>query len=388
MIDSYERIKIGGHYVWIRRDTKKKMDRVDGLIFDCDGVIFDVTRSFREAILRTVRWFFGEVMRVKEPAISYRHIQLFKNTGAFNNDWEVTYAIILYHFTILLAGSKPFMVEGATRKSIMETYEFFKKMGENLRGRVMGKEGGLRRAIEKVGAEGLRGMEKVAVDMLAEAWKIERDEARLILEDVSPFKGEIHSENIIKRFFEEIYCGSKLFEEIYGDKTVFYHGKGLIENEKPIIKQKALKSLLSMGFPPIGIASGRMRKQTAPLLEKYNLRGYFNLEASTFLEEIEKDEEEFRRRGKNVKLDKPNPYPLISTAIRMKINDGFVYVGDTVADVIACLNAEAEGKYVAVSVGVLCSTKRKEELLAKFLELGCNIIMPNPNDLPKVIEEA
>ena len=58
------------------------------LIFDMDGVLVDVTESYRETIARTVARFTGaEVTRAR--------IQEYKNRGGFNDDWELTHRMIL-----------------------------------------------------------------------------------------------------------------------------------------------------------------------------------------------------------------------------------------------------------------------------------------------------
>jgi HAD superfamily phosphatase len=57
------------------------------LIFDMDGVLVDVTESYRETIARTVARFTGaEVTRAQ--------IQDYKNQGGFNDDWALTHHII------------------------------------------------------------------------------------------------------------------------------------------------------------------------------------------------------------------------------------------------------------------------------------------------------
>lgn len=60
------------------------------ILFDMDGVLVDVSRSYRRAILDTVSHFVG---RTIEPAL----VQQFKNRGGFNDDWELTHAMIRDH---------------------------------------------------------------------------------------------------------------------------------------------------------------------------------------------------------------------------------------------------------------------------------------------------
>src|SRR6185436_16164844 len=57
------------------------------LIFDMDGVLVDVTESYRETIARTVEHFTGS-------PISAGKIQEYKNQGGFNDDWELSHHIV------------------------------------------------------------------------------------------------------------------------------------------------------------------------------------------------------------------------------------------------------------------------------------------------------
>jgi len=57
------------------------------LVFDMDGVLVDVSDSYRECIQQTVRNFAGR-------EISRAAIQDLKNQGGWNNDWELSHRII------------------------------------------------------------------------------------------------------------------------------------------------------------------------------------------------------------------------------------------------------------------------------------------------------
>lgn len=57
------------------------------LFFDMDGVLVDVSRSYRRAIEETVEQFTGR-------KILPGTIQRYKNVGGFNDDWKLTHAII------------------------------------------------------------------------------------------------------------------------------------------------------------------------------------------------------------------------------------------------------------------------------------------------------
>jgi phosphoglycolate phosphatase-like HAD superfamily hydrolase len=57
------------------------------LIFDMDGVLADVTDSYRETIARTAAHFTG-------VDITPAQIQDYKNRGGFNDDWKLTHYIV------------------------------------------------------------------------------------------------------------------------------------------------------------------------------------------------------------------------------------------------------------------------------------------------------
>jgi HAD superfamily hydrolase (TIGR01548 family) len=61
----------------------------DAVVLDIDGVLVDVANSYRRAIVESVE-------RLYERTIDRDDVQLFKDAGGFNNDWDVTYAAALY----------------------------------------------------------------------------------------------------------------------------------------------------------------------------------------------------------------------------------------------------------------------------------------------------
>ena len=80
------------------------------IVFDMDGVLAEVTESYREAIVQTVEHFTGK--RIERDLV-----QRYKNAGGWNNDWalsqkiasdlgvEVAYADIVDYFNHIFLGS-------------------------------------------------------------------------------------------------------------------------------------------------------------------------------------------------------------------------------------------------------------------------------------------
>ena len=56
------------------------------VVFDMDGVLVDVTESYRETIQQTVEHFTGK-------RVTREHIQDWKNRGGWNDDWALSTAI-------------------------------------------------------------------------------------------------------------------------------------------------------------------------------------------------------------------------------------------------------------------------------------------------------
>lgn len=61
--------------------------KYDGLIFDIDGVLVDVSKSYREVIRQTAEYFLKKKVLMSE-------VDEIKNKLGMNNDWDATYALI------------------------------------------------------------------------------------------------------------------------------------------------------------------------------------------------------------------------------------------------------------------------------------------------------
>jgi HAD superfamily phosphatase len=71
----------------IRADIEDDTGRL-AILFDMDGVLVDVTSSYRRAIQETVCYFSGNEAPLEE-------IQALKSKGGYNNDWDLTEAILV-----------------------------------------------------------------------------------------------------------------------------------------------------------------------------------------------------------------------------------------------------------------------------------------------------
>jgi len=60
---------------------------LDGIIFDIDGILIDVSRSYREVIRLTASYFLRREVKMDEVA-------KIKNRVGMNNDWDASYSLI------------------------------------------------------------------------------------------------------------------------------------------------------------------------------------------------------------------------------------------------------------------------------------------------------
>lgn len=68
------------------------MQAIDLVVFDVDGVLVDVRRSYPAAIERTARHFLGDAGDT--PWVTGAEIAALKAAGGFNSDWDVAAAVI------------------------------------------------------------------------------------------------------------------------------------------------------------------------------------------------------------------------------------------------------------------------------------------------------
>tara|TARA_Y100001968_G_scaffold274769_1_gene268196 strand:+ start:256 stop:1053 length:798 start_codon:yes stop_codon:yes gene_type:complete len=89
------------------------MDDIGIIIFDIDGVIRDVTNSYRLAIQETVNFFSGW-----RPSIE--DIDTIKSEGCWNNDWDLSLEMLNRHIQ-----KNNLSVSAPTRKTLIECFENF-----------------------------------------------------------------------------------------------------------------------------------------------------------------------------------------------------------------------------------------------------------------------
>jgi beta-phosphoglucomutase-like phosphatase (HAD superfamily) len=96
--EKYYVFDVDGRKAYVRKDRLSMLNRVGGVIFDCDGVLVDIRESYNKAIARTVSHVLKSLTNseVPEGLVCDELIYLFRRTGGFNNDWDTVYGILMF----------------------------------------------------------------------------------------------------------------------------------------------------------------------------------------------------------------------------------------------------------------------------------------------------
>jgi phosphoglycolate phosphatase-like HAD superfamily hydrolase len=71
----------------------------DGIIFDCDGVLIDITKSYDLTIDKTTKYVLEKFSNITDAiSIDSKIIDGFKSTGGFNDEVDLAYAAIISIF--------------------------------------------------------------------------------------------------------------------------------------------------------------------------------------------------------------------------------------------------------------------------------------------------
>ncbi len=326
------------------------------IIFDMDGVLVDVSKSYRETVRQTAKLFFKispSSDKLPEPLFPLADLAAVKQSGGLNNDWDLSCLVINLLFNCI---EKPPVYES---KDPWAQYQ---------------------ETISQCDVRGLsdflRSTPKPLTTLLKKAGKTKN------VFIYGLYTGDVGSGNIIKQIFQEIYLGEDLFEATYNQTLKFYHDAGLIHQEQLLIDKSLLDELAAEHV--LAIATGRPRAEADYPLDHFGIRKYFTRVMA--LEDcLEQEKRVLKTEGKKVSLSKPHPYMLDAIAAETDhpIAECY-YIGDMPDDMVAAQRAAAGFK----GIGTLFSAPDRARLKADLLQAGADTVIDDFAQLNSIIEST
>ncbi|MFA4016346.1 MAG: hypothetical protein RUDDFDWM_001449 [Candidatus Fervidibacterota bacterium] len=316
----------------ISADALQELRSVDSIIFDIDGVLIDVSDSFRVVTCEAVKLYAELILQweVDAPLLKPTETELIKSAGGFNSDWDVVKAVMLFYlFKRFKHGSK----KASELRRLKPSLDEFVK------------------AVAKMGG-GFENAEKYILSQCDAAMR-----QKIVLE---------WNPRLLVRLFQELYGGDEWCHYLYGFRPQYVKGSGYIEREKVLVDASLIPKQLKLA-----ILTGRTKREAELALRKCNI---IDLIPPQFW--ITDDDG----------LKKPDGRALWILLDRIGSKSA-IYVGDDIDDLMAVLNYRqwAKSGYPKVLFCAVLSDARSESKRQKFIEYGTDIISPDVNFLLRYI---
>lgn len=321
-----------GSGIWASELALELAPRIDAVIFDVDGVLLDVSASFRKCISAVTQYYLTERLGWPGGAdyLPVAEVEHFKRAGGFNSDWALTDAAVVLNLYKGFASDD--RSAAALRALPPSTAEYCAEIGR--------RGGGLDNALACLHDAFPEEVAQQALD----AW----------------------DSRAVERVFMEMYAGRSHCRRVYGfEPTLLDQERGELANERVLIDAGALTDRYKYG-----IVSGRTRGELEVALEMTGLGEKIHPAATMTADDG---------------LHKPDPNGLVALAGCMGFGVA-AFVGDTLDDLRTVLNyrkVQAEPAFMACQVlsGPAGEVNRKF-----FQEKGADVIAPDVNALMRWLE--
>jgi len=299
--------------------------KFDSVIFDCDGVLVDITQSYDKTIDKTCRYILKEFVGIDSISIDHKIIDGFKSSGGFNDEVDLAYAAILSLYV--------------SNKLNKEPSEFIFQV------------------ISNADKTGIRSVQSYLES----------------ISDISEFLSQLGSlddrhKNPVYSIFDQIFFGPELYEKLFEKKSEFSE-EGMISNDKVILSVTLLKTLQKEFGKKLAVVTGRGIESIRYSLK--DMLNYFDTKNSAFLEDEPRE------------LAKPNPATLIR-AIQSMESKNCLYVGDSMEDYMMAKDATQAG-YSTTFCAIVGTSTNPEDRRKLFADSGVDMILESINDIPKVL---
>jgi phosphoglycolate phosphatase-like HAD superfamily hydrolase len=302
------------------------LHEIDSIIFDCDGVLIDITKSYDLAIIKTTQHVLENFAKITDSInVDFKIIDGFKSTGGFNDEVDLAYAAILSLV--------------AAKKLQKDPTEFIFEVIKN---------------------SDSSGIESVETYLDKQT-------------DVSEIKKQLsypgtHHENPLYQIFDQLFYGPELYQKLFKNKSKFSK-PGLIEQDDVILNDSLLELLYKKFNSKIAMVTGRGKESVSYSLRELLMK--FDLNNSVFLEDESRE------------LAKPNPQPLFDS-IKGINGNSTLYIGDSMEDFIMAKRVTEMG-CKTIFCGIIGTSKNPQEKLELFEKNEAILVLDSIHLLPKVL---
>ena len=302
------------------------LNNIDAIIFDCDGVLIDITKSYDLAIIKTTQYVLENLAKISNSIkVNFQIIDGFKSTGGFNDEVDLTYAAIV-------------SLVAANQLGKDQTNFIFD-------------------VIKNSNSTGI-----ISVENYLET-----------LTDISNIKNQLsypgtHHKNPLYQIFDQLFYGPELYQKLFNQSSNFSES-GLIEQDDVLINDNLMDQLIKKFGSKIAIVTGRGKESVRYSLK--SLLSKFDLQNSMFLEDESRE------------LAKPNPKSLLNSIQGM--NSTFsLYVGDSMEDFIMAKKTTDFG-HKTVFCGIVGTSKNSKAKLELFEKNNAILVLDSIYQLPKIL---
>jgi phosphoglycolate phosphatase-like HAD superfamily hydrolase len=302
------------------------LNEIDAVIFDCDGVLIDITKSYDLAIIQTTQYVLEHLAKIDSSInVDFKIIDGFKSTGGFNDEVDLTYAAIIS----LVAAKK---LEKDQTSFIFDV-------------------------IKNSDSSGIISVERYIENQI----------------DISDIKKQLsypgtHHDNPLYQIFDQIFYGPQLYKKLFNNTSNFSE-PGLIEQDDVILNDILFEKLQKKFNSKIAMVTGRGKESVSYSLK--SLLTKFNLNNSMFLEDESRE------------LAKPNPQSLLNSIQGMNCTST-LYVGDSMEDFIMAKRTTDLG-HDTIFCGIIGTSKNPQEKLELFERNDAILVLDSIHLLPKVL---
>ena len=257
--------------IYVREDSEEPLRGIEKIIFDFDGVLVQTSQSYRQTVRKVVDYYFLELLGLEGEEgklATLRDIQKFKDTGLYNNDWNLSYTFITYYLTLIMReleqkdALKEFTKQFYTlqfldiksfTQSLLNVSDFLKRYEITAADLANLKDNGIINLDLFLAQAKLEKPKPIETSLVGVDPEVAEDE-QLLVRKLVPY--DLEKPDLLKRLFEETYLGKELFTKIYAASSLFKFDGSFIDKES-FIPTKQTMELFRRQFGVFRIYSGR-----------------------------------------------------------------------------------------------------------------------------------